>query len=80
MHDYPPEYDMPCVLSIDAPNLPDWLDPAIYWDEDGCVFVQRKDDGVRIVLFDEFEATDNEEADRAAIKQQAIARLEARDY
>ena len=80
MNDYPPEYDELCVFNIAAPELPDWLVPDIYWDEDGCVFVTRKDSGARIVLIDGFEATNNEEADRAAVKAQVIARLEARDY
>lgn len=78
MHDYPPEYDELCVLNIPAPELPDWLDPNIYWDEDGRVFVMRKADGSVIELIAEVEATDDYDADLVAVKAQALARLD--DY
>jgi hypothetical protein len=75
MHPYPPEYDDPCVLSIEAPELPDHFDPNIYWDEDGRVFVMSKDDGAQIDMLSDVEATDDEEADLARIKAEVLARF-----
>jgi hypothetical protein len=72
MHAYPPEYDDPCVINIEAPELPDHFDPYIYWDEDGRVFLMDKADGTQTTLLDNVEATDDEGADWANIKAQVL--------
>ena len=68
MHAYPPEYDYECTISIPAPELPDWLDPAIYWDDDGRVYLLRKTDGAQLALASNVEATDDYDADVVAIR------------
>lgn len=78
MHAYPPEYDDPCVASIPC-DMPAYFQQWVYWDEDGTVFVQEDEERqTRHDLFD-FEPTDDQDADEAAIKAKVQAIFSEQD-